>query len=60
MLKSKLTLLISIVSVFLFSSHVMAATHQLESTLLLVTESTKNNYTVVDQNIFYYSYPKVN
>ena len=30
MLKSKLTLLISIVSVFLFSSHVMAATHQLE------------------------------
>ena len=30
MLKSKLTLLISIVSVFLFSSHVMAANHELE------------------------------
>ena len=30
MLKSKLTLLISIVSVFLFSSHVIAANHELE------------------------------
>ena len=30
MLKSKLTLLISIVSVFLFSSHVIAANHKLE------------------------------
>jgi pseudoazurin len=30
MLKSKITLLISIVSVFLFSSHVIAANHELE------------------------------
>ena len=30
MLKSKLTLLVSIVSVFLFSSHVIAANHELE------------------------------
>ena len=30
MLKSKLTLLVSIVSVFLFSSHVTAANHELE------------------------------
>ena len=30
MLKSKLTLLISIVSVFLFSNHVIAANHELE------------------------------